>query len=922
MASRYLIGIDLGTTNCALSYLDTQEKPAVTRVLGIPQLIEPGMIRELPILPSFVYLPPESGSGEAGLESGEVGVFAREQAVRQPGRVIHSAKSWLCQTGDPQARILPWGSADVPADEKLSPIAVSARYLSELRGLWDRTLGRDGDVFADQDVTLTVPASFDEGAQYATLSAAEIAGFPKKTRLLEEPQAAFYAFLESREGETAVRALRGVLPELDRRAQTILVCDIGGGTTDFSLFETQPPAPRQRIPRIRRIAVSDHLLLGGDNIDWAIAHRIESKLAVKLGSRQWGQLVAEARRLKERALSGEDDPETVYHLAIASAGSRLLQATLTAQVACREIRELVENGFFPEVSAQPPAPQTAHSALREWGLKFAADTAVPRHLAAFLRGREVDAVLFNGGTLVPAFLQERLRAQIALWQNGRVPVLLPNREMDLAVARGAAHYGAVLRRATGRIRGGYPHSVYLEVARENRFEAGTFVCLLPRGFETGDRIAIDSLAFKLLVDQPVQFQLFYSNSRGDDAAGAVVARDESFRELPRLQTRLQLPPGSVRPADGKLDIRLHLSLGETGLLVLDCVRADGPERWRLDFNLRRAEGAGTAAQSEPSSGIAAGDTGVDPARLARAQERIALFYGKKKISGLEETPKALKSELESILGRKREDWNLALLRALWTPLADGVTRRVRSEAHEAVWLYLAGFCLRPGYGSELDRWRIAELWRAFAGGPAFPKSTVSRGQWWILWRRVAGGLDAEQQSQVWQRIAGLIRSRPDVPPEVLLLAGSLERLEPPIKAELGQCLLRRASDRKATALDPIYWALGRLSSRFPIYAGLGATVDPAVVQGWVEAVLALPERQRRCANLNLFLSQACTLTGDRHRDIDPAVRRRALAVMEISGASEDQLRRLQVRVADTADEQASLFGERLPAGLQLSEPAA
>jgi molecular chaperone DnaK (HSP70) len=456
MASpNFSIGIDLGTTNCAMAYVALDSPNACTEVFSIPQWETPERLTESSTLPSFLYLPSEAeaaqlqGSRQSGPAEWVCGRFARNRAGEVPGRVTHSAKSWLCHHAvDRSAAFLPWGSEEISHNQKISPIRASALLLNYLRGAWDSRFPEFS--FDAQEITLTVPASFDAVAQRLTLDAAAEAGFPKSVRLLEEPQAAFYHWLEA---HAAPDALWGQVPENAANSHHVLVIDIGGGTSDFSLFEIrrQTGSP---LPAIRRVAVSDHLLLGGDNIDLAIAHRMEPRFAGKnetLAGSQWQDLVARCRDLKERCLASDGAEDEEFPISLPGRGSSLFAGMLSARISRGEVMEILLDGFYPDC---PPdaAPVEAESALKEWGLPYATDSAITRHLANFLRDLPpTDAILFNGGSLYPEALRQRIQRQISTWQGGSSPQVLDNQEPDLAVARGAARFGSILHHRSARI---------------------------------------------------------------------------------------------------------------------------------------------------------------------------------------------------------------------------------------------------------------------------------------------------------------------------------------------------------------------------------------------------------------------------------------------------------------------------------------
>ena len=642
---RYAIGIDLGTTNCTLAYVDLRSAPDRIETLPIPQLQSLRTVIESPLLPSFFYYPTaaEIDQGELDPFSAEaadepagfvIGAFAREQMTALPGRVIHSAKSWLAHAGvDREAQMLPFGSEEIPTELRLSPVEASSAYLGYLKEAWDHAFARDdaGNAFADQRIVITVPASFDEGAQQLTRMAAEMAGYPPASRLLEEPQAAFYAWLDeqSRSAAHAPGApLLQCLPGIAEHPQTVLVCDVGGGTTDFSLFRIAVVRSAADRPTIERIAASDHLLLGGDNIDLALAHAIERLLKPgtddRLSRSQWSHLVPQARLLKERVLDTDADTREVFHVSIPGDGASLFAAALDATVTRVAVQDIVLEGFFP-FCPRDELPRTRKSGLREIGLPYAVDTAISRHLAAFLRGRPVAAVLFAGGTLRPRVLQERLLAVMESWQ-GRRPVHLALGDMSLAIAEGAARFAALPEGSQERIRGGYPHSVYLELQRTGTDAVTQLVCVLPKGFEEGGSLKLAAPTFDLLVNRPVRFTAYTSNRRPEDAPGTLVTLDPgAFHPLPTLQTTIVLDDERFNPrtaSEHAIRVQLEARLTELGGLRLDLVSADTGRSWELAFNLRKP--VTTDLATEP---VKAESPGVKVEAIQAAEARCALFFG-------------------------------------------------------------------------------------------------------------------------------------------------------------------------------------------------------------------------------------------------------------------------------------------------------
>ncbi len=588
--SRLALGIDLGTTHCALASVDLAADDARPVSFAIPQLVAPGEQNELTLLASFLYRPAESeyGAGKLALPWNEnahdvVGGFARTQGGATPARLVSSAKSWLSHPAvDRRAAMLPWQSPDEVS--KLSPLDASARYLEHLRAAWD---WRHPDApLAEQDVVLTVPASFDAVARELTVEAARLAGLPENLRLLEEPQAALYAWLADRG-----HAWRAELAPGD----VILVIDIGGGTTDFSLIAVRDAGGQVEL---ERIAVGEHILLGGDNMDLALAYAVRRRMegeGHKIDDWQMRALTHACRVAKESLLG---DPSRVdYPLAVAGRSSKLMGQTLRATLGREELETLLLEGFFPEAGsdARPQAPRRA--GLTTLGLPYAADPAITRHLAAFLGRQGLEkkpgqsfvhptAVLFNGGVTRSPILRERLQQILGRWalaEKGRPPKILSGADPDLAVSRGAAYYA--LSRAKGgvRIRGGTAQAYYVGIERGELAVPGVpprvdALCIAPFGLEEGSQVALP-MTLGLIVGEPVSFRFFGSATRKDDRVGAVVD-PESLTELAPIETAFAGEAGRVA------QVRLEAHVTEVGTLELFAVEDASGERWRLSFDVR------------------------------------------------------------------------------------------------------------------------------------------------------------------------------------------------------------------------------------------------------------------------------------------------------------------------------------------------
>jgi molecular chaperone DnaK (HSP70) len=580
----YSIGIDLGTTNSALAFREIEEGAGV-RVAAVPQLTAANEIAAEPLLPSFLYIPGEkefpAGSTALPWDSTPpwiVGRFAQRRGAEVSSRLVSSAKSWLSYTAaDRTAAILPWKAAE--GITKISPVDASAAYLRHLRQAWEQ---EHPDLpFADQEVLVTIPASFDAVARELTEKAAEAAGLRNVT-MLEEPQAAFYAWIE-RHDDWRERVGKGDL---------VLVVDIGGGTTDFTLISV---SERDGQLALDRVAVGDHILLGGDNIDLALAHTVAAELAsrgTKIDSFQLQALWNNCRLAKEKLLDPAAPVDEVP-VTILGKGSSLIGGTIKAKLRREQVEQVLE-GFLPRV-ASTDAPQRPRAAgLQEMGLPYAADAAITRHLARFLRQSGKLAcpthVLFNGGVLHAPFVRDRLLSVLNGWlQEEGAPEVrsLTGEDLMHAVARGAAYYGAARHGKGVRIRGGIPRSYYVGIETAMPAVPGIpaplkAFAVAQFGMEEGTSIQMPEREFGLVVGETAEFRFFGSTARKLDAPGTLIEDfGDELEELAPVAVRLD----SKGEAGELVRVSLETVITETGTLQLWCVARDG-RRWKLEFNVR------------------------------------------------------------------------------------------------------------------------------------------------------------------------------------------------------------------------------------------------------------------------------------------------------------------------------------------------
>jgi molecular chaperone DnaK (HSP70) len=858
------VGIDLGTTNSGLAFIDPAEAadadfPPI-HILEIPQTVAPGQVEPRRTLPSFLYL--------EGSES-YVGTYAREQGALAPTRSVYAAKSWLSNSEvDRTAKILPWDAQE--AGRLFSPVEASARYLSHMANAWSQ---RFGSSLGEQEIVLTVPASFDEEARELTVMAAKEVGLEKLT-LIEEPAAAFYSWIANHLSQSQKSLFDGM---------TVVVVDVGGGTSDFTLIRVNRQGDRVEFTRT---AVGKHLLLGGDNLDLTLAWLAESKLNTQLSLRQRSALRRQCAAAKERLLSTSDLKSV--EITVLGAGSSLIGGTLKTELLREEVLELALEGFLPRCGLSDKPQEEKRSVFRELGLPYVSDPAVTRHLAAFLEsaGAAPDAILFNGGFFIPAILRHRVAEVVESWY-GKTPLVLENQDLDLAVAVGAAYYSHV--RATGAgviVRGGLPRTYYIGL------DQGRAVCLVPRGSEEGQTLTLEREGLQLVANKPVSFRLYSSLTRAEDPVGELVSLDNDFHEHAPLDAVIRFgKPNEER----MIPVALGARLTEVGTLESWADSKISEHRWRLEFQLRKARADRPAGR--PAAVI------PDEAMAQAEQEIQNVFAGAA-------PPEALPGKLEQTLGLGRNSWPLSAIRRLADVFLEHSEGRKKSTAHELRWLNLAGFCLRPGFGFPGDDLRIEKARRIYAGGLTFTSAVQNESEWWIFWGRVAGGLNKNQQGDIYARLSGFILPRGKKPVrvnssllrEMWRCASSLEHLPTGVRTDLGETLVKKVKGGDASNSD--LWCLSRLGARKLFYGPNNQVLPAATVSRWIDVLV----KDERAADALVSLAR---VTGDTARDLPPAT---VQVVRRILG---DAAHRLDAEDQDLAA-LGRVFGEELPSGLVMA----
>ena len=599
--SRFSIGIDLGTTNCAMAYIDSQKEDGTAEVLNLPQIVQPGVYEDRKLLPSFLYLPQigEFQNGAFKLPWGEeqpfvVGEFAKTHGALVPTHLVSSAKSWLCHTAvNRRDKILPWKGND--ESNKVSPLEASTLYLKHLVNSWNAQFEAiDSDLKLEkQEVVLTVPASFDADARDFTMEAAKEAGF-KKISLLEEPQAAFYSWLE---------ANKDTWREQVQEGDVILVIDVGGGTSDFTLIAVESD---QGNLFLNRLAVGEHILLGGDNMDLALAYELSRQLTAKNVKLDLAQMVAlsHACRTAKEKLLGDKDLRS-WPMTILGRGSKMISGTIKCELERSIMEKVLLEGFFPICGPDDQPTLQSGYGFQEIGLPYAADAAITKHLANFLvkhrksieqkasqgkyekKTSGVNVVLFNGGVFKSTLLRQRILDNLESWSKGPIK-MLSHQDLDLSVAVGAASFGIAKRSKGIRIRGGAPRTYYIGIESSAPAIPGfprpiKALCVVPFGMEEGTESDIPGHEFGLIIGQKVTFRFLSSSTRKNDALGTILEEwDDDVHEISPLQLTLENPEKNAT----MVPVYLHSKITDIGTLELWCIGKNSKQKWKLEFNVR------------------------------------------------------------------------------------------------------------------------------------------------------------------------------------------------------------------------------------------------------------------------------------------------------------------------------------------------
>lgn len=922
---RFIIGIDLGTTQTALSYYDTKHPEAGIQVFKIPQLVSHNQIEEKEVLPSVVYINDDPSENPAlpweSKPSFILGEYAKMLGLEIPQRLVHSSKSWLCHPRVNRLEaILPWQSDVVKL--KISPVKAATLIIEYLRKAWDYKMlnGDYNNSFIRQKIIVTVPASFDPVARNLTIQAIQEAGVTNVC-LLEEPQAAFYDFL-SRNPETLAQELEGV--------RKVLVVDIGGGTTDFSLIGVEWKYYNSA-PEFERLGVGPHLLIGGDNFDLAIAHYIEQKLkrkGKKLNSKQWMNLLHQSRMIKEKALLTKFDNETEkLKVSIAGVGSKVVCGTIVEEVTQDEIVNLIINGFFPDCSKDDKPSEDYSLGISEAGLPYCKDTAITKHLANFLApyGYPPEAVLFNGGSMISTFLRDKILNLITNWREGSRPKELYNPSPILAVASGAVYYGMHELGLGHKIKSGNPVAIYLGVGKMQDLQKQNFIpehvmLLMPKGAVVDKLYTIDNHTFGLDLSRDSAFYLFYSPVQElNEKVGQIL--DYSPKK------HLPLPPMKLK-GDSQLGfkhVKLQAVIKETGYLQIRCINTSNTNEnvissmsqsydhqrivKELFFDLSTTDKSNLLQKS-----IKTASMNISDETLSKVKARLEQLYTKK-------DGNTVFKDLEIIFGCKRERWDLQLLRTIFD-LAIKYEIDFNDCDSAVNWLRLLGYTLRPGFGAPNDHFRIEQILKLFDIKLNIVNSYFWS-EWWLFWKRVCPGLTRERQTELLKNIEVLLfppkkhdrKSRNVEQHErnnLWRLLGHLERILVQEKVRLGNLIINNplSYSKDCVAL----YALGRLGARVMAYATQSDIVHAEIANKWAEE-LYNRHHTSPSSYLEWALRELARKTSDRHTRIDDTLRKKIIEMFKKQNKKKSFIQPLlEVQTFSDYDYE-QFFGENLPSGI-------
>ena len=912
--SRFIIGIDLGTTNIAVTYVDTFDEDRNIQLFKIPQFNAPGEVTESELLPSFCCFPdkkliPDSMQLPWKNEMEyAVGIFARDYGSAIPNRFVSSTKSWLCHAGvNRKGKLLPWGS-EIENILK-SPVEITSYFLEHIKRAWDRKFAKIKDLYGnpcvliDQQIVITIPASFDETARELTVESAKKAGY-KNINLLEEPLAAFYSWLDYNNKQWA---------DIIQPREKVLIIDVGGGTCDLSMIEMSEEGS------LVRTAAGNHLLLGGDNIDIAIARIIEKEWNTHLTQGEWLTLCQKTRDAKEKLLSR--NMETV-DVVLLSQGSSVIENVKKYTLNRVLLNELIVDGFFPVIPNDTPAPQKK-SGIQTMGLPYVADPALTKYLLHFLKYAnkvsllkennndngllKPDKILFNGGTMIPDIIRKQIMNVIHNWFSDTEKIVeLPSRDLSLAVAYGASYYARTRRGEGVKVKSGTVLSYFLKVS-DNTDKKDGFVCVMPRGIDENINIATP-LTFNLAANCKVQFPLYSSATRLGDTPGNMINDNEELTFISSLMSVLRF--GKAEKKEIKAEIVSELT--ETGVLKIWLQSKESNHKWPLNFDIR-------LLSAEDDDSNISDSIILDSGHIEKACKLINDTF----ISSIDNTI-SINKEIEKILDLPKNQWPVHALRSLADSLMKIPIDSLKAPQKEAKWLNLCGFCLRPGFGDPEDELRMQKVWKIWYKGMNNQNNPQVVAEWWVFWRRVVSGMKSGHQRTVYETLSkqicpkgiysNKIKTGIQSKTEMWRCMGALELLSSKQKTALGAILLLRKN--KLDSFD--YWVLARLGARHLFHAPANHVISGNIVSNWLDTLIKHKANNSVLQDKLFALSRMAAMTGERTIDVDAKHLSATLKFLETHKAPEQWSKHLKSVRKESIQEQNKILGDSLPLGLSIA----
>lgn len=858
--NRYIIGIDLGTTNIAVSYLN--QSNFELKLFSIRQEVERGVFQEKPLLPACCYLDEKED---------KVGQLAKTLGAFSPTRFISSAKSWLCnESARRKDKILPIDVFDT--DRRLSPLEVTTLYLKHIIGAWNEQFAKDDPslLFENQDIVIGIPASFDQVARKLTEEAIQKAGICKFS-FIEEPQAAFYAWIFCHQKE---------IDRIFKATDSILVVDVGGGTCDFSLIKLSEAL------EFEREQVGRHLLLGGDNMDEFLAHFITHKYP-SVEIEDWQQLVFKAKEAKEALLTSSMN----FSFVLTGKGRHILKKAASFHLEKEEVVSAILEAFFKKEPLNAAANIGAKRGLYASSLPFEKESSIIRHLAEFLvkTHAKPNFLLFNGGTLSPSIFRERILDVLKEWYPLETIQTLTSESLDLAVAKGAAFYGATKKGIGKKIISRIPSSYFIEV------EENKALCIIPKGTDFGQAYESKKL-FYITPNTPVQFRLLHSNTllnTVQDELYPIV--EEEMVSLPPLYTRLNV--GKLKEKQG---VTLEAKLNEMGAIELRLITQDKSLSFCLEFNLSQLVTLPLALDTT--------FTFEDTVDLRNYFKNILINDSSEVIA-----------QLEKKLELPKNQWPPYVLRLFFDELLD--SSDYIKKAPEKFW-NMAGFFLRPGLGHALDEMRIKEIWKRILADFKVNRPGELLLQKWICYRRIALGLPRAAQIQLASQLLSditkvlqgklLLKNRQAIYlyKEQLRTLAAFELIDVDKKIHLSSLIVKKI--KQGEALDEEIFLLGRLGARTLLNPSLTHIIGPSYVEKWLEELEPFIKKEKNRARwLCLSLARKSSYW---NFNLNHEIKERMIALFLEDGEFQKALNE-EVKLKSCEKEQ--LLGEVLPLGISL-----